>query len=176
VEWWPFELHPETPPEGKERGPASGRPNPAIDAARAAGIPMQRPSVIANSRPSLEASEFAREAGPEVFDRFHSAVFRAYFEHDRNIGDPDVLVELAEAQGMDGAALRQALAERRYSPAVDERIQWAASNGLTSTPFFLFVADKVYGVPGAQDYAVFQSVMERLGVPPRNGNGAGAVE
>lgn len=130
---------------------------------------MVRPRVIANSRPALEASELARDAGPEAFDRFHAAVFRAYFEDDRNIGDADVLAAIAEAAGLDGAALRAALADRRYAARVDERIQWAASRGLTSTPFFLFLADRVYGVPGAQEYPVFQGVMERLGVPPREG-------
>lgn len=167
VEWWPFELHPETPPEGKERGPASGRPNYALDAAQAAGIPMIRPSVIANSRLALEATEFAREAGEEPFDRLHKALFRAYFEQDRNIGLIDTLVEIAEAEGLNGEELRQALAERRYAYAVDERIQWAAERGLTSTPFFIFVKDKLYGVPGAQEYEVFESVMARLNVLPK---------
>lgn len=168
MEWWPFELHPETPPEGSPRGPASGRANPALEVAHASGIPMVRSSVIANSRLALEASEFARDAGGDAFDHFHAAVFRAYFEEDRNIGDAEVLVAIAEAVGLDGAVLREALAERRYAARVDERIQWAAARGLTSTPFFLFVADKMYGVPGAQDYPVFQGVMARLGVAPRH--------
>jgi predicted DsbA family dithiol-disulfide isomerase len=141
--------------------------------AQAAGIPMIRTSIIPNSRPSLEAAEFVRETAPEAFDRFHKALFRAYFEQDRNIGDIDTLMDIARAEGIDADALREALTERRYAEAVDERIQWAASRGLTSTPFFIFVADKLYGVPGAQEYEVFQSVMERLGVPPRAqfGNG-----
>lgn len=167
MEWWPFELHPEIPPEGRERGPASGRPNPALEMARADGIPMVRTSLIANSRLALEAAEFARAVGPAAFDRFHRAVFRAYFEQDRNIGLAETLVELAEAEGLRGAALRTALAERRYASEVDARVQWAIERGLTSTPFFIFVADKLYGVPGAQEYPVFQSVMARLGVPPR---------
>jgi predicted DsbA family dithiol-disulfide isomerase len=167
VEWWPFELHPETPPEGTERGPASGRPNHALDAAHAAGIPMVRTSVIANSRLALEATEFAREAGNQAYDRLHKALFRAYFEQDRNIGLIDTIVEIAEAEGLDGETLRQALTERRYAYAVDERIQWAADRGLTSTPFFVFVKDKLYGVPGAQEYEVFETVMTRLGVEKR---------
>lgn len=167
MEWWPFELHPETPPEGRARGPASGRPNIALEAARAAGIPMIRTSVIANSRLALEAGEFARAAGDEAFDRLHKALFRAYFEQDRNIGLIDTIVAIAEAAGLDGTELRRALAERRYADAVDERIQWAAARGLTSTPFFIFIKDKLYGVPGAQEYAVFESVMARLGVHKR---------
>jgi len=167
VDWRPFELHPETPPEGRPRGPASGHPNPALEVAHAAGIPMMRTSVIANSRPALEAAEFARTAGPDTFARFHKAVFRAYFEQDRNIGDVAVLAEIAAAEGLDADALRQALAERRHAPAVDESMQWAVSRGITGTPFFLFAADRLYGFPGAQEYTVFESVMARLGVPRR---------
>lgn len=179
LEWWPFELHPEVPPEGRPRGEASGRPNPAMEAAHAAGIPMIRPSVIANSRLALEASEFVRATAPEAFEGFHKAVFHAYFVEDRNIGEVDVLTGIAETLGVDTAALRAALAERTYAPAVDDRIQWAVSRGITSTPFFLFAADKLYAVPGAQEYPVFQSVMERLGVSPRaseDGSDGGAAD
>lgn len=137
---------------------------------------MVRTSVIANSRLSLEAAEFARDAGPEAFDRFHIALFREYFEHDRNIGDLDVLVAIAEEEGLDGAALREALTDRRYLSRVDEGIQWAVEHGLTSTPAFIFEADRLYGVIGAQEYPVFESVMERLGVPRRGQSAVGSRE
>ncbi len=130
-----------------------------------------RPSVIANSRLSLEASEFVRERAPEAFDRFHTAVFRAYFEQDRNIGDIEVLVALAGEEGIDGAALREALTERRHVLAVDERIQWAGERGISSTPFFLFAGDRLYGFPGAQEYPVFESVMQRIGIARHDGAG-----
>ena len=134
---------------------------------------MVRTSVIPNSRPALEAAELARDAGPDAFDRFHRALFRAYFEEDRNIGDLDTLAAVAAAEGLDADALRAALADRRYAARVDEHVQWAVSRGLTSTPYFLFVADRLYGFPGAQDYAVFQSVMQRLGIEPRTATGTG---
>jgi predicted DsbA family dithiol-disulfide isomerase len=135
--------------------------------AHADGIPMVRTNIIANSRLALEAAEFARQAGAEAFDRFHRAVFRAYFEQDRNIGLVDTLVDIGTTEGLNGPALRTAVEDRQYAPAVDERIQWVAERGLTSTPFFIFVADKMYGVPGAQEYPVFESVMARLGVERR---------
>jgi predicted DsbA family dithiol-disulfide isomerase len=171
VEWWPFELHPEIPAAGRPRGPDTGRSGAMLEIARAAGIPMVRTSIVPNSRRALEAGEFARDAGPEAFDRLHAALFRAYFVEDRNIGDVDILADIAGAQGLDGDGLRAALADRRYAPRVDESIRWAVSRGLTATPTFLFVADKIYSLPGAQAYEVFQSVMARLGVPPLAGDG-----
>jgi predicted DsbA family dithiol-disulfide isomerase len=172
VEWRPFELNPETPPEGLERGTASGRSSPVIEIAHAAGIQMVRTSVIPNSRPSLEASEWVRDTAPEAFDRFHAAVFRAYFVEDRNIGDVDVLARIAVDEGLDGEALRGAVTSRAYAAAVDEGIGWAGAHGISSTPFFILVADKLYGVPGAQEYVVFEQVMERLGVPRRGDGGS----
>ncbi len=167
IEWRPFELHPEIPPEGKPKGPPSGAPNRVMEAAHAAGIPMVRTSMTPNSRPSLEAAEWVRATAPEVFGRFHAALFRAYFVEDRNIGDVDVLAAVAVEQGLDGPALREALVRRQFSPDVDAGMQWALERGISSTPFFIVAADKLYGIPGAQEYNVFQSVMARLGIQPR---------
>ena len=89
-------------------------------------------------------------------------------EDGRNIGDLDVLVDIARDSGLDGDALRQALTERRYADLVDEGIQWAAESGLTSTPTFVF--DDRLAIVGAQEYDLFESVMERLGVKRRTMN------
>ena len=67
---------------------------------------------------SLEASEYARDAGR--FDSFHGRVFRAYFTETRDIGDLDVLLELAQEEGLDAADLRVALREGRYASRLDE--------------------------------------------------------
>ena len=164
VTWSPFELHPETPAEGRPRRPREGE-SPVEAAARSAGLIMRIPPFIANSRLALEAAEFARDEGADASARLHHAVFRAYFEEGRNIGDPDVLVTIGRAQGLDGDRLRDALAERRYRERVDAAIQWAAGHSLTSTP--TFVLDNRLAVVGAQDYELFESLMQRLGVPRR---------
>lgn len=131
------------------------------------GLVLRSPPLIANSRLALEASEFARAAGQEAFDRFHRAVFRAYFEDGRNIGDPEVLVAIGEREGLDAGGLRAALADRRYRGAVDEGIQWAVDSGITSTPTFIF--DDRLAIVGAQPYELFEQVMQRLAVPKKGG-------
>ena len=164
ITWEPWELHPETPPEGRPR-PRRARESPVIAAARAAGLEMIEPPLVANSRLALEASEYVRETAPGAYGTFHHAVFRAYFEHGRNIGDPEVLAEVATTCGLDGGGLRASVVERRYRDLVDEKIQRAAANGHTSTPTFLF-GDR-FAVAGAQDYEFFELVLKRLGVPKR---------
>ena len=48
---------------------------------------------------------------------------------------------------------------------VDDGIQWAREIGVTGVPTFV-VADK-WAVVGAQDYTVFESLMQKLGKEPR---------
>jgi predicted DsbA family dithiol-disulfide isomerase len=175
VEWRPFELRPGTPPEGipMERIVGRGRYTPDYfeylrQTAAEAGIRLAERTLFPNSRPSLEAAEFAREAG--AFEPFHRALFAAYFEHDRNIGDTMVLRELAESCGMDGAALIEALESRRYASVVDEGVSWAHSLGVGGIPTFIFYAEGAsasggedrFVMIGGQEYPVFRSLAERV--------------
>lgn len=164
IEWTPWELHPDTPPEGRTRTP---RPGASVvkEAARAAGLTLRSPEVIANSRLALEAAEFVKQQAPNRFDVFHRALFVAYFEDGRNIGLPDVLLDIARACEVDADALGEALRERAYQEQVDEEIAWAHASGIGSTPTYVF--DSRVAVIGAQEYAVFEDVMGRLGVARR---------
>lgn len=165
VEWRPFELHPETPRSG---GHLSGRLG-SRDRARAymenlrslaveSDIPLQPPPLVANSHRALEAAEFAREHGG--FDAYHSALFRAYFAESRDIGDVDVLCDVARDAGVDDQGLRQALADERYAAAIDRMTEEARADEIYSTPTFIFSGG--FRLVGGQDYDVFASVTRRL--------------
>jgi predicted DsbA family dithiol-disulfide isomerase len=167
--WEPFELHPEIPPDGipvtdlmrQTRAPSVERLRLL---AEEAGITMRELSVIPNSRLALEAAEFARDA--HCFGAFHRALFAALFERDQNIGELQVLLRLAEDAGMDGEALKEALTTHRYRERVYERIDWARERGITSTPTFIF--DDRFELVGAQEYAVFERVAQRMGARRRS--------
>jgi predicted DsbA family dithiol-disulfide isomerase len=116
-----------------------------------------------NSHLSLEAAEFAAEHGAGI--GFHRAMFKAFFEDLVDISDVDNVVRVGAEAGLDAEALRGALESGRYREQVDEGIQWSREIGVTGVPTFVF--DEKYGIVGAQDYSVFQSVMEKLGVKPR---------
>jgi predicted DsbA family dithiol-disulfide isomerase len=106
----------------------------------------------------LEAAEFAREHGG--FESIHHSFFRSYFEEGRDLGDPEVLCEIARAAGVDDQGLRQALADRTYAARVDEITNAARADEILSTPTFEFTGG--FRLVGAQDYAVFASVTKRL--------------
>ena len=112
-------------------------------------------SRLSNSRMSLEASEYARDAGR--FDSFHGRIFRGYFNETRDIGDLDVLVELAQQEGLDTDDLRGALQEGRYVPRLDEAHSEGRRLGINAVP--TFIINGKYTIVGAQSLDFFR---ERL--------------
>lgn len=173
VAWRPFELRPGTPPEGIPLEGVVGRGRyteqylaQVQEVAARAGIHMKRRSLLANSRPSLEAAEFAREVGR--FEPLHRALFHAYFEEGEDIGDENVLARLAGECGLDAGALVTALRERRYEKLVDEKVRWAREQNLGGVPAFIFYPrgstgeERGFVLVGAQEYDVFKDITERI--------------
>jgi predicted DsbA family dithiol-disulfide isomerase len=165
-------LHPDTPAEGRVRDAAGqARSQAAGDRLREIGeregIHFEPRAMIANSRKSLEAAEFARDAAPEAFAVFNRRLFKAYFEEGENIGLVDVLVRLGEECGLDAAALREALESGAYGERVDRDVDAARRAGISGTP--TYIIDDRYAVVGAQEYEVLEQVMEKIGVPRRDG-------
>jgi predicted DsbA family dithiol-disulfide isomerase len=92
------------------------------------------------------------------------ALYRDYFVRARNIGDPELLIDIAQSVGLPAEEARPVLAERRFKDAVDA--DWAKSRqwGVTGVP--TFVAAR-YGVVGAQPYEVLEQLMEKAGARRR---------
>jgi predicted DsbA family dithiol-disulfide isomerase len=165
VEWRPFELHPETPRTGARLEGRLGNPERIraytqniLTIAEGSAIPMRMPVVVANSHRALEAAEFARDTGQ--FDAMHATLFAAYFEHGADIGDIDILCDLARDAGVDYQRLRQALVDETYGGRVDETTRQAREDEILSTPTFIFPGG--FRLIGGQEYNVFQSVTRRL--------------
>ena len=87
-------------------------------------------------------------------------IYQAYFVDDKNVGDIDVLVALAEAAGLDGAEARKVLEERSFEAAVDEDWSKARQMGVTGVPTF---AAGGAGVFGAQPYKALEQLVEQAG-------------
>jgi predicted DsbA family dithiol-disulfide isomerase len=160
-----YDLRPGIPLEGMSREEATrGRTYPAgylenlRQTALDSGIDMKRPAIIPNTRKAHEATEFAREGGRLL--PFHRAVFQAYWEEERDIGDAGVLCEIGGGCGLDAGALRRALDEGRYAARVQEQMDWSREAGVTGVPTFIF--EEKFAVVGAQDYEVFRDVASRV--------------
>jgi len=126
------------------------------------GLPYGRRTHTYNSRLAQELGKWAdTQPGGEAL---HDALYKAYFVDARNIGDPEILVELAASVGLSPEEARVVLAERRFKDPVDA--DWAKSHqyGVTGVP--TFVADR-YGVVGAQPYEVLEQLLDKAGAKRR---------
>ncbi len=167
VEFAPFLLRPETPPEGmpSRRFVEPDAPPTAMEQrGKTLGLEFKRGRTwSSNSHIALEAAEFAGEHG----DRwaFHRAMFKAYFEDLLDIGDIETVVKIGASVGLDAEALRATLETGVYRDHVDEGIAWSQGIGVTAVPTFVF--NEQYGMVGAQDLSAFRVMMDKLGQAPR---------
>ena len=166
-----FPLHPETPVEGSSLAEMYAKRglDPEAMYARmkglmdAEGLPYGRRTHTYNSRLAQELGKWT-DTQPGG-DKIHDKLYRAYFVDSRNIGDLDVLVEIAQSVGLPAEEARAVLTERRFKDAVDA--DWAKSHqyGVTGVP--TFVAAR-HGVVGAQPYEVLEQLVEKAGAPRRS--------
>ena len=162
VEGRAFLLRPDTPREGTPRKPRPGEEGdqlsePLRSRAEESGLVMRRSELIPNTLYVLEASEYAKEQ--QCFDDFHHAVYRAYWEDKKNIGDLEVLGEIARGSGLNWPELRDRLESGYYSETVMSQYQEAIGLGIKGIPAFLI---DNFLFTGAQNYEVFKMVMKRV--------------
>jgi predicted DsbA family dithiol-disulfide isomerase len=166
-----FPLHPDTPAEGRAMAEfyAERKLDPEAMYARMKrlmdieGLPYGRRTHTYNSRLAQELGKWAdTQPGGAAL---HDALYRAYFVDARNIGDVDVLIDVAQAVGLPADEARAVLAERRFKAAVDQ--DWAKSRtyGVTGVPTFVAGGQ---GVVGAQPYEVLEQLLEQAGAPRRS--------
>ena len=166
VRWWPFELHPETPPEGRpvdellrRMGRGERYRQHLREYAAAAGLPLVSTRWLPNSNLALQLAEFARDRGR--FAAVHAGIFRAYFAEGRNIGDPEVLEEVAAQAGLDVREWRAARLTGEYALRVAEATRIAREKGFHSTPTMI-LGNRLL-ITGAQEYDVYADALRRLG-------------
>ena len=164
IEWVHFPLHPETPVEGRSladlfagRGVDRKAMNAQMKARMdAEGLPYGERTMTYNSRLAQEVGKWAdAQPGGEAI---HDAMFRAYFVEARNIGDPDVILDIVKQVGLPVDEAREVIEKRTFKDAVDE--DWALSRQLGVTGVPTFVAGR-YGVVGAQPYETLERLVER---------------
>jgi predicted DsbA family dithiol-disulfide isomerase len=165
IEWRPFDLHPEYPPEGIPRAELERRYGDGFSERLAtmfdrAGLPhAARLEKVPSSRRALILGELARDRG--VFDQLHPRLFDAYWARGRDIGDEQVLVDEGNAAGLDDREIEAALQDPSYLERIVGQTREAIELGAGGVP--AWVVDERLLVPGAQPHEVFERVMERLG-------------
>ena len=173
VTFRPYQLNPDMPAEGidhkKHLAEKLGGDEAVTRAhdmlaglGQEAGIAFDFPAVKISPN-TLDAHRLLRWAmieGPEVQNRVAVALFKAYFEEGRNVGDRTVLLDIAEACGMDRAVVTALFSAGADVDSVKEEISMARDMGVTGVP--CFIIDNKYAVMGAQSVDVLTNAFREI--------------
>jgi len=80
-----------------------------------------------------------------VHDTYYPAVFKALWEDDKNVSQPEVLIEVLKAAGLDGTALVEATQMPDIKQALMEVTQACVDRGAFGLPTFFLGEDIYFG-------------------------------
>ena len=158
----PFQIHQEIPPGGMAAGPRNGPVYGELERAAArAGLPLNWPSRLPDTRTALSAAEWVRRRRPDVTDEFNRALFAARFAAGEDIGDTAVIMGHARAAGIDSDALGTALVDGSAQAFLDDAEAAGARLAVRATPTWLIAGEKVSGLlPEAEFEALAKRAQE----------------
>lgn len=171
ITWHPFQLNPDMPAHGMDRreyleakfGGKEGAVRayaPVVEHAEKVGLEMNL-DAIQKTPNTLDAHRLIHWAGIEqVQGKVVDALFKAYFVDGRDIGDQDVLADIADSSGMDASVVLRLLATEEDRRDIIDRDAAARGMGVNSVPTFIVASQ--HAVPGAQPTELWLKVMDDL--------------
>ncbi len=171
IEWHPFQLNPDMPAGGMDRrayleGKFGGKEGavkayaPVVEHAEAAGLKINFEGMQRTPN-TLNAHRLIHWAGIEGRQTAAvSALFKAYFVDTRDIGDAEVLADIADSIEMDASVVTRLLATDEDMQNIRDRDAHSRSMGVNSVPTFI-VGGK-HAVPGAQPPELWAKVIQEV--------------
>ncbi|PTX55982.1 putative DsbA family dithiol-disulfide isomerase [Litoreibacter ponti] len=171
IEWHPFQLNPTMPEDGMDRraylehkfGGKEGAVrvySQIAQAAEAAGLDIDF-GAIQRTPNTINAHRLIHWAGLEGRQTaVVSSLFRAYFKEGRNIGDTNVLLDIAAACEMDREMVARLLATDQDIADLRARDANARERGVTGVPTFVVAGQHV--LPGAQQPDLWAKVITEI--------------
>ena len=179
IRWLPFELNPDMPLEGEEsvahiarkygrtlEQAAAGRGQMYAAGERAGysfaytGESPEPPAMLWNTFLAHRLLKWALiEHGAVAQTKLKLALFDAHFQQRRNVGDPAVLLDVAESVGLDRAEAEAALADETLAVIVRQEERLAMDQSVTGVP--AMVINGKYMIPGAQEPEVYVAALRR---------------
>ena len=148
VDWHPFDLRArQRRPDGSiDDGVETGKDEEYFEQARenverlAEEYDAEMAQTLRKDVDSYDAQRVpirTREKHPDRFDRFHRAVFDALWKEGRDIGDPEVLEDLAVEVGLPEGFVAETLADDASAERLEAAFEAAQQRGITGVPTFV---------------------------------------
>ncbi len=169
--WHPFELNPGMPEEGQDLTEHIAEKYGSTSAESASNraylaeigrsldftIKFDEGSRIVNTFKAHQLLHWAALEGNQT--ELDLALFEAYFSHNKNVNDLDVLLQAVQQAGLDREQARSVLEDQRYAATVREKEQYWLSQGVRAVPTMVF--NGRYAVSGAREPDELKEVIER---------------
>jgi predicted DsbA family dithiol-disulfide isomerase len=126
--------------------------------AREAGLPLDWPPRLPDTRRALASAEWVRRHQPDHFPALRKKLFESHFVLGEDLGDPAVIDADVGGLGVDLASLHAALADGTAMVAVAEAEALARDHGVQGTPAWLVDQRLINGLLPA---AEFERLVER---------------
>lgn len=114
-------------------------------------------AIVANSLNAHRLIQYAKTKG--LGDEVEENLFIAYFVEGKDLGNPDILVEIGKSIGLTEMDVQEALTNDDYSYSVNQDVHEAQNLGIRGVPYFIF--NRKYAISGAQPVETFLQTMEK---------------
>lgn len=151
IVWMPFELRPHPKPTLRPEDDYLPRTwkRSVYPAAERLGVAIKLPTVSPQpyTRAAFIGMQYAIDQGRG--DAYVEAVLGAFFQQDRDVGDPDVLADIASACGLAREDFLAALASKQYARRHDTTLFLARRIGIQAVPTILIGNNLLSGMSEA---------------------------
>lgn len=149
IEWMPFELRPYPTPTLRPEDDYLPRAweSGVYPTAERMGIPIKLPTVSPQpyTRDAFLGLQYAAEQGKGT--AYVDAVLKAFFQQDRDIGDLEVLLDIAESISLDLQAFEAAMNSKDRQERHEAALEYAHNVGIRAVPS-IAVGTRLYsGMP-----------------------------
>ena len=172
VNWHPFELNPQMPPEGQNlrqhlaekygtnAEQSSGARNRLTQLGEALGFTFNFDDELrmVNTFQAHQLLHWAHEQGRQTDLKL--LLFAAYFSEGRDVSQPAELVQLAVTAGLPEEGAREVLESGRYAEPVRSAQRLWREREVHAVPAFVF--NSQYMVPGAQEAETFLRILKNM--------------
>ena len=168
IRWRPYQLNPQMPKEGMDRaeymeskfgkGASEGfyRKLETVGEELDINFDFQSIKIAPNTLDAHRLIHWAsydknnNKPGKKTTNQTDlvTRLFEVYFEQGGNLGDQDVLVDVAKSLGMDGQLVSDLLDGDKDVKAIEDQVAIAGTMGISGVP--CFIIENKYAVMGAQ--------------------------